>query len=32
MMKAYIKVNLLQGYGIITIVTPREVVPDERNG
>jgi len=31
-MKAYNQVNLLQGYGILTIVTPREVIPDDRDG
>ena len=28
-MKAYNQVNLLKGYGILTIVSPREVLPDE---
>ena len=30
-MKAYNQVNLLQGYGILTIVTPKEVLSDEKN-
>src|SRR5439155_25807566 len=29
-MKAYNQVNLLQGYGILTIVTPKEVLSDEK--
>ncbi len=29
-MKAYNQVNLLKGYGILTIVSPREVLPDEQ--
>ncbi len=29
-MKAYNQVNLLRGYGMLTIVTPREVVADDR--
>jgi predicted nucleic acid-binding protein len=28
-MKAYNQVNLLQGYGILTIVTPKEVLSNE---
>lgn len=28
-MKAYNQVNLLQGYGILTIVSPKEVVRDD---
>jgi hypothetical protein len=28
-MKAYNQVNLFKGYGILTIVSPREVLPDE---
>ena len=28
-MKAYNRVNLLNGYGILTIISPREVFPDE---
>jgi predicted nucleic acid-binding protein len=28
-MKAYNQVNLLQGYGILTIITPKEVLSDE---
>lgn len=28
-MKAYNQVNLLQGYGMLTIVTPKEVLSDE---
>ena len=31
-MKAYNQVNLRQGYGILTIVTPKEVVSDEETG
>jgi len=28
-MKAYNQVNLINGYGIITIITPKEVLYDE---
>lgn len=28
-MKAYNRVNLAQGYGILTIISPREVFPDD---
>jgi len=28
-MKEYQRVNLQQGYGILTIITPREVLPDD---
>lgn len=31
-MKAYNQVNLRRGYGILTIVTPKEVVSDEKKG
>lgn len=30
-MKAYNQVNLLEGYGILTIVTPKEVLSDDKN-
>ena len=30
-MKAYNQVNLLDGYGILTIVTPKEVLSDDKN-
>ena len=30
-MKAYNQVNLREGYGILTIVTPKEVLSDEKN-
>jgi predicted nucleic acid-binding protein len=30
--KAYNQVNLRQGYGVLTIVTPKEVVSDEEKG
>jgi len=30
-MKAYNQVNLQQGYGILTIITPKEVLTDEKN-
>jgi len=29
-MKAYNQVNLQQGYGILTIVTPKQVLSDEK--
>lgn len=31
-MKAYNQVNLKQGYGMLTIVTPKEVATDEKQG
>lgn len=30
-MKAYNQINLLNGYGILTIVSPKEVILDESN-
>jgi predicted nucleic acid-binding protein len=30
-MKAYNQVNLLEGYGILTIVTPKEVLSNDKN-
>ena len=30
-MKAYNQINLLNGYGILTIVSPKEVILDEFN-